>query len=31
MTGMGIRFSSFESDGDLMLGLGVTRLRTLLH
>ena len=31
LTGMGVRFSSFESDADLMLGLGLTRLRTVLH
>ena len=31
LTGMGVRFTSFESDTDLLLGLGVTRLRTVLH
>lgn len=31
LTGMGVRFTSFESDSDLLLGLGLTRLRTVLH
>lgn len=31
LTGMGVRFTSFESDTDLLLGLGLTRLRTVLH
>ena len=31
MTGMGVRFTRFESENDLMLGLGLPRLRTLLH
>ena len=31
LTGMGVRFTGFESDSDLLLGLGLTRLRTVLH
>lgn len=31
LTGMGVRFTGFESEADLMLGLGISRLRTLLH
>lgn len=31
LTGMGVRFTGFESDADLLLGLGLTRLRTVLH
>src|ERR1700722_15017141 len=29
LTGMGIRFTEFESDSDAMLGLGLSRFRTL--
>ena len=31
LSGVGIRFTGFESESDLMLGLGVKRLRTVLH
>lgn len=31
LSGMGLRFSSFESDSDLTLGMGIARLRTVLH
>lgn len=31
LSGMGLRFSSFESDSDLTLGMGINRLRTVLH
>ena len=31
LMGMGLRFSSFESDSDLTLGMGISRLRTVLH
>lgn len=31
LTGMGVRFTTFESEADLMLGLGISRLRTVLH
>ena len=31
LTGIGVRFTGFESDSDLMLGLGLARLRTVLH
>jgi hypothetical protein len=31
LSGMGVRFTAFDSDSDLLLGLGLTRLRTLLH
>lgn len=31
LTGMGVRFTGFDSDSDLLLGLGLTRLRTVLH
>ncbi len=31
LLGMGLRFSSFESDSDLTLGMGISRLRTVLH
>lgn len=31
LTGMGVRFKGFESEADLMGGLGITRLRTVLH
>lgn len=31
LTGMGVRFTRFESEADLMLGLGIERLRTVLH
>ena len=31
LTGMGVRFTGFESEADLMLGLGISRLRTVLH
>ena len=31
MTGMGVRFTGFESENDLLGGLGITRLRTVLH
>jgi Tfp pilus assembly protein PilZ len=31
LTGMGVRFTRFESEADLMLGLGISRLRTVLH
>ncbi len=31
LSGMGLRFSSFESDSDLTLGMGISRLRTVLH
>lgn len=31
MMGMGLRFSSFESESDLTMGMGVSRLRTVLH
>ena len=29
LTGMGVRFLEFENDGDALLGLGLSRLRTL--
>lgn len=31
MTGMGVRFTGFESENDLLGGLGISRLRTVLH
>jgi Tfp pilus assembly protein PilZ len=31
LTGMGVRFTRFESENDLMFGLGLPRLRTVLH
>lgn len=31
MNGVGVRFTSFESESDLLLGLGIARLRTVLH
>mgnify|MGYP001015624937 FL=1 len=31
LTGMGVRFTGFESENDLMGGLGISRLRTVLH
>lgn len=31
LTGMGVRFTGFESENDLLGGLGITRLRTVLH
>ncbi len=31
LTGMGVRFTGFESEADLMVGLGLPRLRTVLH
>ena len=31
LTGIGVRFTGFESEADLMGGLGITRLRTVLH
>ena len=29
LTGMGIRFTEFESDSDALLGMGLSRIRTL--
>jgi Tfp pilus assembly protein PilZ len=31
LTGMGVRFTGFESENDLLGGLGISRLRTVLH
>lgn len=31
LTGMGIRFTEFEEDGDAMLGMGLTRMKRTLH
>ena len=31
LNGVGVRFTSFESESDLLLGLGIARLRTVLH
>jgi Tfp pilus assembly protein PilZ len=31
LTGMGVRFTAFESEEDLLAGFGISRLRTLLH
>ena len=31
LTGMGVRFKAFESEADLLGGLGISRLRTVLH
>lgn len=31
LTGMGVRFTGFESEADLFAGLGLERLRTVLH